>query len=50
MTYSDLLETYCKAYKAYWGIRPTYARFTREELREEIATFQRLVKQRGFSY
>lgn len=40
-TYSDMLQAYSDAFKAYHGVRPTYARFTYEELGEEILRLER---------
>ena len=42
-TYSDMLQTYSDAFKAYHGVRPMYARFTYEELGEEILKLERWV-------
>ena len=42
-TYSDMLQAYSDAFKAYHGVRPTYARFTYEELGEEILKLERWV-------
>ena len=40
-TYSDMLQAYSDAFKAYHGVRPMYARFTYEELGEEILRLER---------
>jgi len=40
-TYSDMLQAYSDAFKAYHGVRPMYARFTYEELGEEIERLER---------
>lgn len=42
-TYSDMLQAYSDAFKAYHGVRPMYARFTYEELGEEIERLERWV-------
>ena len=42
-TYSDMLQAYSDAFKAYHGVRPMYARFTYEELGEEILKLERWV-------
>ena len=42
-TYSDMLQAYSDAFKAYHGVRPMYAHFTYEELGEEILKLERWV-------
>ena len=44
-TYSDMLQAYSDAFKAYHGVRPMYARFTYEELGEEILKLERWVEE-----
>ena len=44
-TYSDMLQAYSDAFKAYHGVRPMYARFTYEELGEEILRLERWVEE-----
>ena len=42
-TYSDMLQAYSDAFKAYHGVRPMYARFPYEEWGEEILKLERWV-------